>query len=79
MFKCKQACVFQDTDKNLHTFEVGKTYTKEEVSAVPADAFKGETPFFIEAIVSDEAADAKPTSKTSKKSATTEEKEDPRV
>lgn len=84
MFKCKQACAFQfEKDGAFVRFELGKTYTKEELAGVPKEHFKGEDAYFVE--LSDkelaEVEKANPTTTTSKKSKKTEdtEEEDKRV
>ncbi len=78
MYKCKQNCVFQDTEKTLHNFEVGKKYSKEELAVVPKDVFKGDAPYFVEI---DEVEDApeKTATKTTKKAKAEEVEEDGRV
>lgn len=83
MYKCKQSCAFT-TKEGTKSFELGKKYTKEELSGVVdskdfAHCFKGETPFFVE-LNEEETTEEVVAPKTSKKEEKKEEvKDDARV
>jgi hypothetical protein len=76
MYKCKQACAFT-TKEGTKTFELGKKYTKEELSGIVGTkdfghVFKGETPYFVE-LADEETTEEVVAPKTSKKEEKKEE------
>lgn len=80
MYKCKQACAFQNADKEVVTFEKGKTYTKDQIAVVPKDVLKGDHPYFTETDeVDEEESTTTSTAKKGKKAKEEAEDEDGRV